>query len=314
MKAFWRRVSSSHQARSFQGYKGLAFEQALKKDLQANPVQSISGAVLETMSFEPRRPIMISARLPLAAILASSLALTGCTKDEEVDDTETTETATDDTADTEVEGEGQVRVIHMSPDAPNVDVFVDGIDDAVVTDLSFPNTTAYLDLAIGTYTFRVAPAGTSAADAVLVFEDVEVTEGLKLTAGAYNEVASLEGFALVDDSEGLASTDLRVTVIHAAPAVGSVDIWEISGEPMQLLNDVPFGASATLPDLPSQAYVIGVDVNEDGVPDLSWNIPALPGGTQANLYAASQGEDIFLVAQLAEGETIRLDPNPSEDE
>jgi hypothetical protein len=253
---------------------------------------------------------MISTRLPLAALLVSSLALTACSKDDEVDDTEVEDTeTTDDTGDTEVAEQGQVRVIHMSPDAPNVDVYVDGIDDAVVTDLSFPNTTAYLDLDVGTYTFRVAPTGTSADDAVLVFEDVEVTTALKLTAGAYNEVASLEGFALVDDSEGLADTDLRVTVIHAAPAVGSVDIWEISGEPMQLLNDVPFGASATLPDLPSQAYVIGVDVDEDGVPDLSWDIPALPGGTQANLYAANQGADVFLIAQLAEGETIRLDPN-----
>ncbi len=250
---------------------------------------------------------MFSTRLPLAALLASSLALTACTKDE-TDDSADTE-VTDDTADTEVADQGQVRVIHMSPDAPNVDVFVDGIDDPVVTDLSYPNTTAYLDLDVGTYTFRVSATGSSADDAVLVFEDVEVTTGLKLTAGAYNEVASLEGFALVDDTEGLADTDIRVTVVHAAPAVGAVDIWEISGEPVQLLDNVPFGASATLPDLPSQAYVIGVDVNEDGVPDLTWNIPALPGGTQANLYAANQGEDVFLIAQLAEGATLRLDPN-----
>jgi hypothetical protein len=278
----------------------------VKKELQVNAVQSISAAVLGTMPFEPLETIMYSTRLSLAVVIASTLAFTACTKDEEVVDSVED---TGETGDTEVASQGQVRVIHMSPDAPNVDVYVDGIDDAVVTDLSFPNTTGYLDLDVGTYTFRVAPAGTSAADAVLVFEDVDVTEGLRLTAGAYDEVANLTGFALVDDLEGLADTDLRVTVIHAAPAVGSVDIWEISGDPVQLLNDVPFGASATLDDLPSQAYRIGVDVDEDGVPDLSWSIPALPGGTQANLYAASQGQDVFLVAQLAEGETIRLDPD-----
>lgn len=251
---------------------------------------------------------MISTRLSPAAVLAGSLALTACSKDDETQDSvEDTET-TDDTADTELADQGQVRVIHMSPDAPSVDVFVDGIDAAVVTDLSFPNTTAYLDLDVGTYTFRVSATGTSADDAVLVFEDVDVTDGLQLTAGAFNNVADLEGFALVDDTEGLADTDIRVTVIHAAPAVGAVDIWEISGEPAKLLDNVPFGASATLPDLAAQAYVIGVDVDEDGVPDLSWDIPALPGGTQANLYAANQGEEVFLIAQLAEGATIRLDP------
>ena len=69
------------------------------------------------MSLEPRRPNMFSTRLPLAALLASSLALTACTKDE-TDDSADTE-VTDDTADTEVADQGQVRVIHMSPDAPN---------------------------------------------------------------------------------------------------------------------------------------------------------------------------------------------------
>ena len=155
---------------------------------------------------------MISTRLSPAAVLAGSLALTACSKDDETQDSvEDTET-TDDTADTELADQGQVRVIHMSPDAPSVDVFVDGIDAAVVTDLSFPNTTAYLDLDVGTYTFRVSATGTSADDAVLVFEDVDVTDGLQLTAGAFNNVADLEGFALVDDTEGLADTDIRVTV------------------------------------------------------------------------------------------------------
>jgi hypothetical protein len=253
---------------------------------------------------------MISTRLPLAAILASSLALTACSKDGEVDDTEVTDTeTTDDTADTSAAEQGQVRVIHMSPDAPNVDVYVDGIDGAVATDLSFPNTTQYLDLDVGTYTFRVSATGTSPDAAVLVFEDVEVTAGLRLTAGAYNEVANLESFTVVDNGEGLADTDLRATVIHAAPAFGTVDVWEVSGEAMMLLDDLPFGGIATLPDLPSAAYVIGVDGDQDGTPDLTWSIPQLPGGTEANLYAASQGEDVFLVAQLTEGETIRLDPN-----
>lgn len=254
---------------------------------------------------------MISTRSTLAAFFVASFALTGCTKDEPTDDTNVDDTqVTDDTGVAAVTG--QIRVLHLSPDAPAVDVFVDGIDDPVVTGLEFPDTTAYLDLDVGTYTFRVSASGSPAADAVLVFEDVEITEDLKLTAGAMNKVADIEGFALVDDSEGLASTDIRVTVLHGAPDVGPVDIWEISGEPAKLLDNVPFGASATLPDLASQPYVIAVDVNEDGAPDLTWDIPALPGGTQVNLYAANQGEAVFLIAQLSEGDTIRLDPNTPE--
>lgn len=254
---------------------------------------------------------MTSSRLSIAALLFLPLALVGCDGDDgETDDTEEVvdDTGTDDTGE-EVADQGQIRVIHMSPDAPAVDIFVDGIDDPVVTGLEFPDNSPYLDLDVGTYNFRVAVSGSPASEAVLSFEGVEITKGAKITAGAFDNVAALQGFALVDDAEGLASTDIRVTVMHAAPAVGEVDIWEISGEPTPLLEDVPFGASATLPDLASQAYVIGVDVNDDAAPDLTWDIPALPGGTQVNLYAANQGEAVFLVAQLPEGATLRLDPN-----
>lgn len=255
---------------------------------------------------------MTSSRLSMAALLFLPLALVGCDGDDgETDDTEEVVDDTQTTDDTgeEVADQGQVRVIHLSPDAPAVDIFVDGIDDPVVTGLEYPDTTGYLDLDVGTYNFRVSVSGSPASDAVLSFEGVEVTKDLKLTAGAFDNVAALQGFALVDDAEGLASTDIRVTVMHAAPAVGEVDIWEISGEPTPLLEDVPFGASATLPDLASQAYVIGVDVDNDATPDLTWDIPALPGGTQVNLYAANQGEAVFLIAQLPEGNTLRLDPN-----
>lgn len=230
----------------------------------------------------------------------------------EVDDTaeETTDDTgeqTDDTGEAVAE-QGSVRVMHLSPDAPAVDIFVDGIDDPVVTGLAFPDTTPYLALDVGTYTFRVSASGSSADDAVLVLEDVEITEDLKLTAAAINNLAEIEPLALVDNTGNLADTDLRITVIHAAPAVGPVDVWEASGEPTKLLDDVPFGANATLPDLPASALVVALDIDEDANPDVIFDVPALPGGTQVNVFATNDGDGPFLVAQPPEGEVITIDP------
>ncbi len=61
-------------------------------------------------------------------------------------------------------GKAKLRVLHLSPDAPNVDVVVLSapgvIASRVVTDLAFPNaSSAYLELDPGTYTVAVAPTG-----------------------------------------------------------------------------------------------------------------------------------------------------------
>ncbi|MFM9882609.1 MAG: DUF4397 domain-containing protein [Burkholderiales bacterium] len=62
-------------------------------------------------------------------------------------------------------GRAKLRVMHLSPDAPVVDVVVlDGAGAVTlrpVTGLAFPNATGYLDLAPGTYRVAVVPAGAS---------------------------------------------------------------------------------------------------------------------------------------------------------
>ena len=66
---------------------------------------------------------------------------------------------------TPVQGKAKVRVIHLAPDAPPVDVVAlnaGSIAATLVTNLSYPNATAAdLQVAPGTYTLAVVPAGAS---------------------------------------------------------------------------------------------------------------------------------------------------------
>ena len=56
-----------------------------------------------------------------------------------------------------------MRVVHASPDAPNVDVAVQG-GAVVVSNLAYPNATAtYLELAAGTYPLEIRATGSSSA-------------------------------------------------------------------------------------------------------------------------------------------------------
>jgi hypothetical protein len=206
--------------------------------------------------------------------------------------------------------QARVRVLHLSPDAPGVDVFANGGDEPVVENLEFPDGTPYLSVPPGTYTFDVSASGSSADDAVLTVEDLELEAGGSYTAVAFDELSSISALALVDDYEGLAPGDIRIRAVHAASTVGEVDIWDVTtpSAAAPLYEDVPFGVAGDALDVPAGAYSVGIDVDDDATPDLTFDLPALPGGTVANLYAVAADGDVFLVAQLPDGTTARIDP------
>jgi len=204
----------------------------------------------------------------------------------------------------------RIRVIHLSPDAPGVDVFVAGADDPAVEDLEFPDGTPYLEVPPATYTFDVAPAGTSADDAVLSIEDVALDEGRSYTAVAYDELDSISGLALVDDFDDLADGEIRVRAVHTAAGVGEVDIWNVTdpGNTSPLYQDLEFGAAGDALDIPAGAYTLGIDTNDDAMPDLTFELPELAAGTVVNVFAVADESEVFLVAQLPDGATVRIDP------
>jgi hypothetical protein len=205
----------------------------------------------------------------------------------------------------------RVRVLHLSPDAPGVDVFVNGGAEPAVENLEFPEGTAYLTVPAGTTTFDVAPAGGSADDAVLTIDGLALEAGASYTAVAFDELDSIAALPLVDDGSALETGKIRVRAVHAAPSVGEVDLWNVpdSGTPAPLWTNVDFGVAGAPLDLPAGAYTVGVDVDDDMSPDLLFRLPALPAGTVANVYAVNDSEEnVFLLAQLPDGSTARVDP------
>ena len=238
--------------------------------------------------------------ITFAALTAVTLFASACTDD--VDSALPQPATTTATA--------QIRVLHMSPDAPLVDVYANGAD-RVVADLAFSESTDFLEVPAGIYDFDVSPAGTSVGDSVLAINGLELEEGMRYTAVAFNNVAGIQALPLVDDFEDVADGQIRVRAIHAAPGVGEVDIWNVpaQGEPAPLYENVPFAGVGDYLDLPVGEYTIGIDVDDDAAPDLTFVIPEVPSGTIANIFATQDASgNVFLAAQLADGTVVRIDP------
>jgi hypothetical protein len=203
-----------------------------------------------------------------------------------------------------------IRVLHLSPSAPAVDVFANMGATPVVEALGYLDGTAYLSIPEGTYDFDIAASGQPASSAVLSVPGLALEAGKSYTAVAYDELNAIKPLALVDDFSGLAAGNIRVRAIHTAAAVGTVDIWNIPamGEAAKLYGDVPFGAVGDYLDLPAGAYTLGFDVDKDMVPDVIFDLPALPAGTIANVFAVSDAGGVHLVAQLQDGTIATIPP------
>lgn len=120
--------------------------------------------------------------------------------------------------------ESFVRVVHASPDAPNVDVWVDGT--AVLTDVPFTAVSDYLALPGGMHNIQVTATGTT--DPV-IDADLALEAGTSYTVAATGLLADITATVLVDDrvpAEGQA----KLRVFHASPgAPAEVDVAVTDG-------------------------------------------------------------------------------------
>ncbi|TPV96710.1 MAG: DUF4397 domain-containing protein [Myxococcales bacterium FL481] len=224
--------------------------------------------------------------------------------------------------DDDAAGDANIRVMHLGVGVPAVDVFVNEQAPAAITDLDFRETTAYVALPEASYSFQVALAGGSVQDAAITTDALPLSANAQYTAVAVGDLeqGNLEILALGDDTTDLPADSIRVRVVHAAPAVGQVDIWNVTDpeNPAPLFEDVDFAASGVA-DLPPSSYDIGIDVDNDAVPDLTFtaDLSGIAAGSVVNVYANNDAADepeVSLVAQLPDNTVAVIPANAEEDD
>lgn len=210
-----------------------------------------------------------------------------------------------------VTGDARIRAIHLSADAPNVDIYVDETPPPGVTNLAFGESTTFIDIDPGTYTFNITVAnGPPPPPSVLDVGPLTLEEGKAYTAVAFDVVTSIEALALVDDLSNPGAGNIRLRPIHAAPGVPQVDIWEVTDplNPIALYPDVDFRDVGAYAVLPAGTYTLGFDVNNDANPDLTFSTGAIPAGSILNVFAVNDGAAVFLLAQFEDGTVAQIDP------
>ena len=118
-------------------------------------------------------------------------------------------------------GTADVRVLHASPDAPAVDVYLDDAKVDALTNVPFGTISDYLAIPAGKHNVKVYATGTTSSP--VIDADVTVTAGRAYTIAATGALADIGAQVLQDDPAPTAKS-AKVRVIHFSGDAPAVDI------------------------------------------------------------------------------------------
>lgn len=156
----------------------------------------------------------------------------------------------------------ELRALHASPGAPDVDIRVNG--ELVLEDVSYQSASGNLSLAPGEYEVEVLEANT---ESVLLSETVELVDDDLISLLAANVPVSLEALVVEEDGRSVTSGNARVNVIHASPTAGTVDIYvtaygaDLPDTPS--INDATFKATQSLGEVTAGEYQVRITGGSD---------------------------------------------------
>ena len=167
-----------------------------------------------------------------------------------------------------------VRVVHASPAAGTVDVYVDG--SKLLNDFTFGSVTGYVPVAAGSHRIQVAPDG-KGRKASVIDETVSLTGGTYYTAAALGTQSS--GFSLKAfvDNNWVRNDKAKVRVYHLSPDAGPVNV-AVGGT--TVITDLTYKHASGYLSVAPGSYTFDVTAEDYGV-----TIPIKAQLQEENVYS-----------------------------
>ena len=163
----------------------------------------------------------------------------------------------------------KVRVLHLSPDAPKIDVYVDGT--STLTAVPFKTATKHAQVPTGTHTVEIRPAG-SANGNPLATARATLAPDTAYTLAAVGLAAKLQIMVLKDDFTAPPPGKAKLRGIDASPQSPPIDI-AIAGGPV-LFRNLTFPEAT--PFATVEAGSVALEVRRAGTEEVVFKSGARP--------------------------------------
>jgi hypothetical protein len=185
-----------------------------------------------------------------------------------------------------------VRVIHASPDAPNVDVLVDGAP--LITDLGYKEASPLQEQQTArTASLEVVAQVPGGSATVIGPANITFRDDVAYTVIAVGRAgdATLAPLFIENRRSIVSATTVRAQVVHGAPAAPPVDVYVTAPTDdivnMDPLGSFAFGENLGPVEIPQGDYRIRVVVTGDATksPVFDSGVVTLPGGSDLKIVA-----------------------------
>jgi hypothetical protein len=209
-------------------------------------------------------------------------------------------------------GTAMVRVLHASPDAPEVDIYLDG---AAVGDplagLAFGEISPYVPVPAGPHAIKVC-ATADATVCPIDVPEVTVDAGVSYTIAATNALASIEPQVIVDTTMADPAMAL-VRVIHFSADAPAVDVLT-QDDSATVVSALAYPAATEYLSLEPGSYDLKVCATDDTtVCPIDPPALDLAAGTVSSVFAIGSLADGTITALVASDAAVpAMSPAPSE--
>ncbi len=175
------------------------------------------------------------------------------------------------------------RVVHASPNAPNLDVYLNGFTAA--TNLAYDSSTKYAPAGAGNYQLRVATTGTAT---YLIDAGIGLEAGRTYSIYTIDSLSKIRAVATRDDFTVPPSDSIRLRFLHFSTNTGLIDLTDGTNVLFagRGFNDQFLSPSyASYINLPAGTY--NFEITPSGAPAVIYSMPGtvLAGGKVYTFYA-----------------------------
>jgi hypothetical protein len=149
-----------------------------------------------------------------------------------------------------------VRVLHASPDAPAVDVYLDDTKVSALTNVPFGVISGYLAIPAGAHNVKVYATGTTAGP--VIDANVTVAAGKMYTIAATGPVSAITA-QVIADAPSPSCTTAQVRVVHFSADAPAVDVATTGAAPADaVVKNLAYPTPTLYLDLPAGSYDLEV--------------------------------------------------------
>jgi hypothetical protein len=182
-------------------------------------------------------------------------------------------------------GQAWVRVLHGSPDAPAVDVYVDGAK--AFTALAFGKITDYTPVPAGDHAIKVCATGSSTVCPIDV-PKLTVADGKKYTVAATDMLAKITAQVIEDAPAAPAADMAQLRVVHFSADTPEVDVFAGANK---IVTGLAYPKATDYLSVPGATYQVKVCANADN--------SVCPIGPVALTPENGKAYSVFAVGSLA---------------